>query len=31
MLMFIYNGILSVEVISCFIIYRRVSDKTVHA
>ena len=27
----LYNRILSVEVISCFLIYRRVSDKTVHA
>ena len=31
MLMFIYNRILYVEVISCFLIYRRVSDKIVHA
>ena len=31
MRIFIYNRILSGEVISYFLIYRRVSDKTVHA
>ena len=31
MRMIIYNRIHSVEVISCFLINRRVSDKTVHA